>query len=259
MNQNKLQDIMLKYSSLKSLQIVMALSTTNSYTGISDLVKMTGLSKSTLHRILNELLECNFVIKDEKEKKFKLGYQMINLAMNIQVSDYLVEISKEEMKYLNDISGETISLVVMSDYEGVYIGKMEAKNQISLKFKVGWRLPLYCTSSGKAILANQSKEFLDGYFRSVPLKKFTDDTVTDQQQLKMELKEIKKQGYAMDIKEHNHDIICISAPIFLNNKCVGTIGIVAPSYRFCKEKALLFKDDVLKASQKITDKLLSYI
>ncbi|MDR3562782.1 MAG: IclR family transcriptional regulator [Negativicutes bacterium] len=257
MKQDDLQNTMINFSSLKSLQIIMALST-NLYTSIAELAKITGLNKSTVHRILNELAECDFVVKDEIQKKFRLGYQIISLATKIQLTDYLFELSKDKMKYLNDLSGETISLVALNHHEGVYVGKVEAKNQIALRFKVGWKLPLYCTSSGKAILANQNTEFLDSYFSNIELKKYTENTIVDQSRLEAEFETIRKQGFAMDIMEHNPDIICISAPIFLGNKqCIGTIGIVAPSYRFSKEKALSFKNDLTDVAQKITEQLSS--
>ncbi|WMJ86500.1 IclR family transcriptional regulator [Anaerocolumna sp. MB42-C2] len=257
MKQEELQKKMLQCSSLKSMQIIIAISSAEDYTSIVELSKITGLSASTIHRILNELMECGFVVKDEKQKKFKLGFESVALSMKIQVTDYLADISREEMAYLNNLSGETVNLVTLNGYEGVYIAKMEAKNQIALKSKVGWRIPLYCTSSGKVLLSCQNESWLDGYFKNITLNQFTKNTVTDRRTLEIELKKIKIQGYAMDIKEHNQDIICLAAPIFSHDrKCVGTIGIAAPDYRFTEEKALSYLDDVMKAAQSITNKLL---
>ena len=67
---------------------------------------------------------------------------------------------------------------------------------------------------------------------------------------------IRQQGYSLDNREHNPDIVCIAAPIFgIDGNLAGTIGISAPDYRFSPEKACSFAEEVKRSAAAITEKL----
>lgn len=254
--QKALQKKMSQYSSLKSIQIVSALLAVNDYLTISEIAQVTNLSASTVHRILQELLDCGYVVKDENQKKYCAGFESVAMAVNLKTSDYLLEAAKSEMDRLSELSLETVNLIALDGYQGVYIGKVDARNQIGLRSKVGWKIPLHCTAGGKLLLAYQTEQWLEEYCRQVPFKQYTDQTLVDEEKLREELNKIRLQSYGVDNREHNPDIICLAAPIFSDNgKIVATIGISAPDYRFPLEKALSYKDEIQKAASVVTDRL----
>lgn len=252
---NSFQAKMREYSSLKALQILMALNKFENESSISEIARYTDLSESTIHRILQELLECNFVEKDTKQKLYRIGFQTKQFAISVKTMDILIDASYEEIEHLNNVTKETINLIVPDGYSGVYLAKAEAQNQIRLRSKVGWKLPLYCSSGGKLILAYQTEEWLEAYFAAVNLEKLTHNTITDATMIRKELAEVRAQGYALDNREHNDDIICIAAPIFnAEGKILGTISISAPEYRFSLEKALSYKTVLMESVATISAK-----
>ncbi|WP_411676098.1 IclR family transcriptional regulator [Caproicibacter sp.] len=254
--QQELQNKLSSYSSMKVLQILLALSATNKYMGISEVTDITGLSGSTLHRILQELLECGFVTKDEQQKKYRIGFESMALAEHMKAANYLLEAAKDEMHRLNEITKETVNLIVRDGCQAAYIGKMEAKNQIAMRSKIGWKIPLYCTSGGKLLLAYQDEKWLENYLSSTPLEKYTDYTIVDKAALMQELVNIRKENFAIDNQEHNPDVICIAAPIFSDNhEILATIGVAAPNYRFSLEKALSYKEAVINAGNAVSEKI----
>lgn len=154
---------------------------------ISDIAEATGLSPSTVHRILQELQACGFVSKNKEARQYKLGMGMMNIALKVNMSDYLLEAAQEEMIRLNELSLETIHLIAPDNDKAVYIGKMDAKNQIQLRSRIGWKIPLQCTSGGKLILAYHSREWVDSYLNYNPLKQYTNNTIIHKETLHREL------------------------------------------------------------------------
>ncbi len=243
------------YSSLKALQILETLSHSRSCLGITELSTATNLSASTIHRILQELVETGYVAKNE-ERKYRLGFDAMALGMRMQASDFMVEVAEKEMRRLNDLSTETIHLIALNQYQGIYIAKLEAKNQIGLRSRVGWNLPLHCTGGGKAVLANQSEEWLRAYLKNEPRKRFTERTFVEEAALLEELARIRAQGYALDNREHHADVVCVAAPIFsAEHKALCAIGISAPDYRFPLDKAIFLADEVMASAAAVSRRL----
>ncbi|MDD3172352.1 MAG: IclR family transcriptional regulator [Herbinix sp.] len=241
---------------MKALLILNYLTESEDSVSITDISEMTGLSASTVHRVLQEMIACGLASKCEESKQYKLGYEALAMGMRIKASNYLLDISMGEMMRLNEISRETIHLIAMDEHMGIYIGKLDTKNPIGMKSRIGRRLPLYCTGGGKALMAYQSEEWIEEYLNSAELKKFTQNTKVDKQELLQELKLIREKGYAIDNKEHNPDIICISAPILDHTgKAVSAMSISAPEYRFPLEQALMFSKDIIDSTALVTKKI----
>lgn len=251
-----LQEKMKSYSSLKALQIIMALAERKGEVNIGEIAEITGLSPSTIHRILQELQACGFVVKNKEARQYRLGMGMMNITLKVNLSEYLLEAAKKEMTRLNELSLETIHLIAPDNDKAVYVGKLDAKNQIQLRSTIGWKIPLQCTGGGKLILASHSKEWVENYLKYNPLKQYTDNTIMHKETLYRELELIQKQGYSLDNREHNPDIVCIAAPIFgPDGNLAGTIGISAPDYRFSPERACSFAEEVKHSAASITEKL----
>jgi len=123
--------------------------------------------------------------------------------------------------------------------------------------RVGSRLPAYCTAAGKVQIAYMSDEELENFLPTKELKRFTNNTITDRDVLKKELKVIVEQGYAIDNEELDIGVKCVSAPIRdYTRRIIGAVSISGPSMRFLDdrvEKELI--PLVMKASKEISSKL----
>lgn len=249
-----------EHSSMKAIQILSAISYGDRYSTITEICAVTGLSVSTVHRILQELVECDFVVKDETQKRYRAGIEAWSFSMKLKQTDYLREATREEMTRLNDLSRETIHLIAVEGEQGVYVAKLGAKNSIGLQSQVGRRLPLFCSGGGKALLAWQSPQWMETYLKRVPLERFTERTITTQKELLKELEVIRVRGYALDNREHHNDIICVAAPIFdSNGDAVCSIGISAPDYRFSLDEAISYAGEVVKSAKRVTDRLCGVV
>ena len=231
-------------SSLKPLYILEAMSHGDTYIGIHEICEYTGYSQSTVHRILNEMLQCHYVEKKESFKKYKIGMETIILASGFIHTNSIVAAAREEMQQLNRVTQETVHLLAVADFEVVYLDKIDTKHSLGLMSAVGKRNPLYCTSGGKAIAAFQTEEWLDEYLCKIDRKAYTENTL------------VEVQGYALDNREHHNDIICVGAPIFDNTGLpIASISVAAPSYRFSLEQAMSIAPMVMDSARRISIKL----
>lgn len=250
------QKQMQQYASLKALQILQALVEQSGPMTIQHIAHVTGLPPSTIHRIAQELMACGFVTKDETAKTYSLGSETWALAAKLKSSDYLVNMSEPEMERLNLLTNETVHLIVPENDLAMYIGKKEARCQIQLRSRIGWRIPLPCTSAGKLILAYHTREWVQNYLEHNPLRQYTSHTIARESDLWRELEHVRRQGFALDNREHNPDIVCVGAPIFdREGRLVAAISVSAPEYRFTSKMALALAPQLKQSAQNITSRL----
>ena len=110
-HKKELQALMRTYSSMKALQLLVALADCEGEISLAQLSAATGIPPSSTHRILQEMQHCGFVIKDEVKKCYRAGFEARLLAIQLQKTNFLYEAARGEMAYLNDLSLETIHLI----------------------------------------------------------------------------------------------------------------------------------------------------
>ncbi|MFZ5808274.1 MAG: IclR family transcriptional regulator [Chloroflexota bacterium] len=191
------------------------------------------LSPSTTFRLLSTLAYYNYVKKIEPANQYQLGLACLELASAYQASNSLRQVALPELEALRDDVKETVHLCVLDNMEVVYIEKLPGLHAVGImSSRVGGRAPSYCTGVGKVLLAYQKPEVVRQYLTSHRLTQYTDNTVTDVQQLMQEFEIIRQRGYSFDRGEHEHEVRCIAAPIFdISGKTVAALSISGPDAR----------------------------
>jgi IclR family KDG regulon transcriptional repressor len=150
-----------------------------------------------------------------------------------------LEIHREAQPILQklvDQVGETAHLVILEGAEVVYLHKVECNHPVRLFSHAGKKNPAYCTSSGKAILAFQKDDIVEQVIEH-GLKKYTDHTVTDPEEFRSVLKQVKKQGYSVSSEEFMEGVSSIGIPIWdYTDQVVAAITITGPSQRINRQK-----------------------
>ena len=107
--------------------------------------------------------------------------------------------------------------------EVLYVFKYQPTTAILNHCSVNTRADLFCTALGKAMLAYRMEEF---DFGKINFKKFTEKTILTIEDLKQNLEDVKKNGFAVDNREIKDYMLCISAPIFdVNGKTNYAISV----------------------------------
>ena len=125
--------------------------------GISDLARCLGLSRSTSHRYVATLARLGYLQQNEDTRKYRLGPRVLDLGFAAINSMELRQISAPHLQKLADETGHTVNMAILDGTDIVYIERCRTsqpgQREIDLDLHVGSRLPAYCTSMGKVLLA----------------------------------------------------------------------------------------------------------
>ena len=125
--------------------------------GISELARMLDLNRSTVHRYVATLHRLGYLQQDPATRKYRLGMRVLDLGFSAINSMELREIAAPHLQELSDKTGHTVNMAILDDSDIVYIDRVRSprpgQSQIDLNLHIGSRLPAYCTSMGKVMLA----------------------------------------------------------------------------------------------------------
>jgi len=195
------------------LDIIEVLSTEQDGLGVTTIANKVGLHKSTAHRLLTTLANRGYVAKTG-EGNYKIGLKLIE-AVSCYINS--LELQTEARPYLMQLTGElglTSHLGILDRDMVVYIEKMDVVSSIRMYSQIGLRMHSYCSSLGKCLLSNYSKEELNGIMKDCSFIKFTNNTIGSMEELHKEINKVRKQGWAMDNEEYEIGHRCIGAPIY---------------------------------------------
>jgi DNA-binding IclR family transcriptional regulator len=224
-------------SVLRATQILESFSLDDPTYTNSQLSKKLGLNKSSVTRLLYSLEEAGFLRRDLKTGEYSLTHRLFRIG-----SVYINQIGfrTEAKPLLSELASsfkETAHLAVLNDFEVFYIDKVESFQSIRMMSRVGSKSPAYCTGVGKALLAHLPAKELEHFFHSVKFKRYTPNTITDPEELKLHLKRIREQGYSIDDSEHEADIKCVGAPLRdADGNVIAGISMSVPGFRMTRER-----------------------
>ncbi|MFA9219216.1 MAG: IclR family transcriptional regulator C-terminal domain-containing protein, partial [Sphingomonadaceae bacterium] len=118
--------------------------------------------------------------------------------------------------YLNSISrklNESCSLAVLQEDEILYVARSATSRIMSVSLNTGSRLPAYCTSLGRVMLAQLEQEALDAYLERVKLQAYTDKTVVSATGLRAIVAEVRQSGYALNDEELEVGLRSLAVPV----------------------------------------------
>ena len=238
----------------RALNIIDALSTRTEGLGISEISEMTSLHKSTVHRLLKTLRTYNYVYQDSRTEKYLLGTKILEISANIMDSFDVRSVARPVLEELCKTVGEAVHLCILDGLDAVYIDKIDNETRsIRMYSKIGKRIPIYSSASGKVLLAGESKDKLKLLADDLDFTNFTKYTIKDKESFISEISQIPKRGYAVDWFEHEDSVLCIAAPIFnLEKKIVAAISVSAGIWNLDENLFSKMREEVYLASKKVS-------
>jgi IclR family pca regulon transcriptional regulator len=184
--------------------------------GIADIADDLGMSRSTTHRYVITLVALGY-LEQGASRKYRLGLRVTDLGMSALNSTGLREHAHPYLEELRQRTSYTVNLAVLDGDEILYVDRARSfrrgQSKIDLDLHPGSRLPAYCTSMGKLLLAylpdDQQRELLG----SMKLTKRGPNTITSKKALRDELDEVLDAGFAVNDQELAPELHSISAPV----------------------------------------------
>lgn len=235
----------------KGLGVIEAFNATRPRLTLADVAKLTGITRAAARRYLRTLARLGYAEFDGRyfslsPRILRLGYAYLSSAsVPAKLQPFLEGVSEE--------TGESSSAAMFDGDEIVYIARSATRRIMSVGLGVGSRLPIYCTSLGRAILAYRPEAEIEAYLDRVRLEPRTRFTVTDKAQLRETLIEVREQGYATIDEELEIGLRSIAVPVLQQNGTVMiAINIGTQAARFQPEEMVeRFLSVLLAASQAI--------
>jgi len=195
----------------KGLLVIEAFDASRPRLTLSDVAKLTGITRAAARRYLLTLTKLNYADFDGRyfslsPRILRLGYAYLSSAsLSARVQPFLEQIS--------ETTGESSSAAILDGDDIVYIARSATRRIMSIGLGVGSRLPAYCTSLGRAILANQPESAIEAYLGRVRLEARTPKTITDKTELRAVLEATRAQGYAIVNEELEFGLRSIAVPV----------------------------------------------
>ena len=240
---------------LKAKQILDLLADSDNGLSLNEIANKIAVSKPTILKILTTLTYIKYVRRSEETKKYYLGTIFIKYG-NKTLNSF--DISKITYKYLDQLksfTNETVNLGIVDNDKIFILQKLNGDQPINFNSKVGDTMELYSSAMGKAALATMTASQLDKYFSRNKLLPLTKYTVTDIEQLKIQLQDVYNNGYAVDNQENQEDVVCVGAAIEKYNKLFAAFSVSTPRYRLNQSLFNDFKQKILLTKKKIEQEL----
>ncbi len=184
--------------------------------GIADIADELGMSRSTTHRYVITLVALGY-LEQGASRKYRLGMRVTDLGMSALNSTGLREHSHAYLEELRQRSSYTVNLSVLDGTDILYIDRARSfrrgQSKIDLGLHPGSRLPAYCTSMGKLLLAYLPEDEQRDLFSELKLTKRGPNTITSKKALRDELEEVREAGFAVNDEELIPELHSISAPV----------------------------------------------
>lgn len=212
----------------KGLRVIEAFGETKPRLTITDISRETGLDRATARRCLLTLAELGYAAYDGKF--FELTPRILRLGHAYLSATPLPRLVQPYLDQLSEKVGQSASASVLDGTEIVYVARAAQKRVMSISLTAGSRLPAYCASMGRVLLAalpeTEARAIIDASQR----KAITPFTKTDPDILMAELSEVRRQGYALIDQELEIGLRSIALPLEnARERAVAALNIGAPA------------------------------
>ncbi len=221
----------------------------------TQVAKLSGLPVSTVHRFLMNLESSGF-LNCSGNGSYHLGIACFSLGQAALGHLDIRRLSQPYLQELNRSTRETIHLTVRHQLSAVYVEKLESPEPLRIYSRIGASVPLYCTAVGKVMLAYMHADEQAKILEQVELKRRTQNTVSNLQDLQSHLQRVRRNGYACDLEENELHIRCVAAPIWDHNGTVNaSLSITGPVVRLPMSRIRQLAPLVQQAGLKISREL----
>jgi IclR family pca regulon transcriptional regulator len=195
----------------RGLAVVRAFSDQRRSLTIAQISNKTGIPRAAVRRCLYTLKQLGYA--DSEANNFFLKPKILSLGYSYLSSTPLAVSAQPVLNHISRTLNESCSLAVLDDNEVLYVARSATSRIMSVSLNTGSRLPAYCTSLGRVMLANLDEETVDAYLEEVKLRAYTECTVVSQERLKEILAAIREADFAIVEEELEVGLRSIAVPV----------------------------------------------
>jgi IclR family pca regulon transcriptional regulator len=215
----------------RGLIVIQAFTQQSPQMTISQLSIKTGLSRAAVRRCLYTLTKLGFA-GAEDGSRYSLRPRMLTLSHTYTASNTLSSAAQPILERMSAALRESFSVATLDGEDIVYIARTSVSRVMSVDLHIGSRLPAYCTSMGRILLAYLPSEQLESYLAKVELIPYTTRTVNTIEKLRLHLRNIRRNGYSICDQEYEVGLRSLAVPVYSpSGRAVATINLSGNAQR----------------------------
>ncbi|HXE09246.1 MAG TPA: IclR family transcriptional regulator C-terminal domain-containing protein [Acidobacteriaceae bacterium] len=215
----------------RGLLVIQAFTPQTPHMTISQLAAKTGLSRAAVRRCLYTLSKLGFA-GVEDGSRYALRPRMLQLSNTYAASNPLSKAAQPILERMTTALHESFSVATLDGEDIVYIARSSSSRVMSDDLHIGSRLPAYCTSMGRVLLSFLPPEQLEQYLARVKLVSYTARTVSSTDKLRVVLRNVRRQGYALVDQEYEIGLRSLAVPIYSSTgRVTATLNLSGSSPR----------------------------
>jgi DNA-binding IclR family transcriptional regulator len=197
---------------------------------LAQLVRRTGLPRSSAHRMLERLVQLRWLRRSGRD--YELGMRLVELGSLAVHQDRLVRAAGPLLGELHRATGLVVHLAILDGPDVVYLDKV-GDRMSAMPTRVGGRQAAHCTAVGKAMLAYSDDD------APVDLQaRMTKYSISSSPQLAVELAKVRAHGVAVEREESMLGFGCVAAPIGGQGEAVAAVSVCGPMNRMMFDQRL---------------------
>lgn len=190
---------------------------------LSEVARVTGLTRAAARRFLLTLVDLGYVRSDGRS--FTLRPRVLELGYSYLSSLGLPEVAQPHMEELVARVHESSSLCVLDGGDIVYVARVPTRRIMTVAINVGTRFPAYATSMGRVLLAGLTPAALDEHLARADMRKLTPKTVTDPAELRKILTRVASRGFAMVDQELEVGLRSMAVPVHVDGQVAAALNV----------------------------------
>ena len=208
----------------KGLRVIEAFSAERPRLSIAEAADIAGLDRATTRRCLLTLAELGYAAYDGKF--FTVTPRVLRLGTGCLATMPLPRIVQPTLDRLSEEIGQSSSVSILDEGQIVYVARAAQQRVMSIALMPGSRLPAYCTSMGRVLLAALEEGQARTLLEASPRPARTPHTLTEIEALMGAISRVRAQGYAMIDQEVEIGLRSIAVPLLnMRGRTVAALNI----------------------------------
>ena len=176
-------------------------------------------------------------IQRDQQKRYHLTPRVLTLGYPVICGFDWQEVAKYYLEQLFEEFQETVNLTILDGSEILFVHRIRKIKHLPFDIRVGTKLPVHCTSTGKILMAMGPPEKTRPILKTLEFRPLTDFTITSLDKYLEELNEVRKKGYAINDAEFSVLVRTIAAPILdEHGYAIASLSITVSTTRYSREE-----------------------
>ena len=214
----------------RGLQVIRAFTRTSPRMTLSEVASATNMTRASVRRFLLTLVRDGYA--GIQGKYFALRPTILELGFSALASMDVWEVAQPIMNDVSERLQESCFAAVLDGDDVIYVARATSQRVVNVGISVGSRVPAYCVSTGRILLAYLTAEQRAAYFKRVRLRKITPSTTTSKAKLRAEIEKARRQNWCIADQEFELGLRSISVPIRdRGGQAIAALNVCCPSSR----------------------------